>query len=1007
MSLALVTGLAAPVLAATPASAVPDASTATQAASPANQQAAAETQASQRAAASGTRIEVVSHRTEYNTVFANPNGTFTMESAAVPVRVRQSGQLVPVDQRLERTASGTVKPRATAVGLEFSGGEDAPLVTITRNGRSMTVDWPGKLPQPVLDGDTATYPEVLPGVDLRMKAAVGGFQQLLVVKSAEAAQNPALKKIKFDLSASGVSVSTDPDGNLRAVNPAGQEVFTAPTPTMWDSSGIPTGQPPTAAPKALRLAQAPSVDAALAQDLGNLPATPAEDVFEPREGATEKQMPISIGDGSLSLTPDAQMMTAKDTVYPIYIDPTVSGARLNWTSVAKKYPTTSYWNHTSNVARVGYESDTGGTWRSMFTMDSKKLHGKQILNSTFRIKNTHSWSCADRAVDLWRVNTISSATTWSKQPTWVSKAASVNDSKGWGSGCPAGNLEFKIKALAELAAQGKWANVTLGLRASETDTYAWKKFDASTAVFSTDYNTPPSTPTNLATSPATECTKQPSTTIGNTDVQLSAKITDGDGGSVTARFKVVRTDTNAVLFEKTQAVTSGNVARMTVPKSTLADGRQHSWQVRAEDGKTTSAWSGACRFAVDQSVLSTPPDIVSPEFPDGSDGKPEVTGTARTTEGFFTLSRGKATGVASYEYWAEWAPTVKTAKPAAVDGSVTVKLTPPSAGPLRIFARSLSQGGNRSAIQTYLFYAESPALKDQPGDLNGDGSADMYALETSGVLRMYAGHGNGTVAPYRRASSTNLAGASITHRGDWTGDGYEDLVAAVGAKGSRQIQVFPNNGYGYACTFYGEEAEDLVCNDERRDLKVYEEANNHFKNADQILAIGDVDGATDLDGNGTIDEWDLPSHPDLLVKEGNLLWLYFGHSSGYLDEYAEPVLVGTGSWGLYDLAAPGDRTGDGHVDLLARNRTTGELRLYPGTDAAGGGLGDGPSSTVVGTGWTTTNRPLITAVPDGNGDGKTDIWSTGGDGKLYFYSNIQGSGTEVGPSGWAIFSALS
>lgn len=111
------------------------------------------------------------------------------------------------------------------------------------------------------------------------------------------------------------------------------------------------------------------------------------------------------------------------------------------------------------------------------------------------------------------------------------------------------------------------------------------------------------------------------------------------------------------------------------------------------------------------------PDIVSPQFPDGSDGESDVTGKART-EGSFTLSRGRATGVASYEYWTEWAPTVKTAKPAAVDGSVTVKLTPPSAGPARVFARSLSPGGNRSALQAYLSYVDSPELKDKPGGVS-------------------------------------------------------------------------------------------------------------------------------------------------------------------------------------------------------------------------------------------------------------------------------------------------
>ncbi|MFE0037796.1 FG-GAP-like repeat-containing protein [Streptomyces sp. NPDC059015] len=972
---------------------------------------AEETKASKQAADSGEPVEVLTQRTEYDTVFANPNGTFTMESSVTPVRVRQDGKLVPTDATLQPTGNGTVEPKAAAVGLEFSAGGDAPLATITRDGRSMTVDWPSPLPSPSLEGDTATYPEVLPGVDLKMRASVGGFQQLLVVKSAEAAKNPALKTVKFDVDASGVSLSTDAAGNLKAVNPAGQEVFTAPTPTMWDSAGIPTGQPSTtAAPRSLksgtrRLDAAPHSTAA-AQELGGRPATAAEDVFEPRHGAVEKPMPIAVKSGEMVLSPVASVLTSKDTVYPVYIDPTVSGARLNWTSVAKKYPTTSYWNHSSGVARVGYESETHGTWRSMFTMDTKKLHGKQIIDSVFRIKNTHSWSCTKKPVELWRINPISSATTWSKQPSWAAKVQTLTEAKGWSSGCPAGNLEFKTTSVASLAAANKWPHATLGLRASESDTYGWKKFDAKTAVFSTTYNTAPSTPSGLATNPATACTATPGTTVGNTDVQLSARVSDGDGGTVTARFKVTQTGTGTVLYERTQAVTSGNIARVTVPKGSFVDGKEHSWQVRAEDGRTSSAWSGVCRFHVDQNVPNHPPAINSRQFPDGGDGWPAETGTART-EGVFTLSRGEATGVASYEYWTEWAPTVRTAIPSAVDGSVDVKLTPPAAGPLRVYARSLSKGGNRTAIQTYLFYANSPALKDKPGDLNGDGASDMYTLRTTGELWMYAGNGDGTIGRYREAGTTNLAGASITHRGDWTGDGYEDLVAATGAKGTRQVQVFPNNGYGHACTAFGEEAEGAVCADERRDLHVYEEANNHFRNADQILAIGDVDGATDLDGDGTIGEWDLQAHPDLLVKEGDHLWLYYGHASGYLDEYAEPVLIGNGSWSKYDLAAPGDRTGDDRVDLLARSRLNGDLRLYAGTDSAGSGLGDGPASTVIGTGWTVTHRPLIAALPDVNGDGKSDIWSSGGDTKLYFHSNIQGPGTEVGTSGWQNFSALS
>ncbi|MFD0479756.1 hypothetical protein ACFQ0B_75140 [Nonomuraea thailandensis] len=51
----------------------------------------------------------------------------------------------------------------------------------------MELGWTGALPKPTLSGDTATYPEVMPGVDLQVTADVDGFSHLLVVKSRAAA----------------------------------------------------------------------------------------------------------------------------------------------------------------------------------------------------------------------------------------------------------------------------------------------------------------------------------------------------------------------------------------------------------------------------------------------------------------------------------------------------------------------------------------------------------------------------------------------------------------------------------------------------------------------------------------------------------------------------------------------------------------------------------------------------------------------------------------------------
>ncbi|MFH8612490.1 FG-GAP-like repeat-containing protein [Streptomyces sp. NPDC018029] len=983
-----------------------------------------ETTASRQAARGGDRVEVLSWRTEYATVYANPDGTFTQDTATVPLRTRQDGRLVDIDETLVERPDGTFAPRAASVGVRFSGGgTKTPLATVTREGRSMSVGWPGELPAPKVEADTATYPDVLPGVDVKLRASAVGFQQVLVVKNADAARNPALKALRFALDSEGVDVRTDDAGNLTARNPAGKVVFTAPTPTMWDSSA-----PPTAgaahAPADVRKATV------RAKPADSAPVHSGEDVFEPREGAEESRMPIHVDGGEMLLTPDQNLLTHPETVYPVYIDPSVSSPRLGWTSVSKKHPGTSYWNHSSHVARVGHESETGGTWRSFIQFNPRSLHGKQITSSTMRIKNTHSWSCTKKPVQLWLTAAISSATTWNKQPAWHEKYATVNGAKGWSSSCPAGNLEFDTTKVTTKAAAGKWSKLALGLRTDESNSASWKKFDARTAVLSTTYNSTPNLPAAVDTVPSTmtggRCGDNGTyVTLGNTDVQLTARVSDPDGGTVTARFHLWPTGKHdadpGLIVNRDVKVSNKGIARTTVSKALLgkhigAAKGSFSWKVQARDGKAASDWrptlgAPGCRFAFDPTRPSRPPSATSTQFPEGDAGKPEETGAART-EGTFTFSADGVHDVVKYEYWSDWDSTVRAVAAPKAGASATVKLTPPSAGPHRLVVRSLDKANNRSDTFVYFFYAASPGQPDEPGDLNGDGNPDLLALRSKGELTLHPGIGNGRLATPAAASKHSFDGSLITHRGDWNGDGYEDLIATTGAKGSRQLHVYPNNGFGYMCTSLGESGEGSSCEGERLDLTVSDEADDHFKNADQVLAIGDVDGPTDLDGDGEIGEWDLPSFPDLLVKEGNYLWLYYGHPYGYLDEYAEPLLLGDSNWADYDLAAPGDVTNNGHPDLLARKKSTGELFLAQGTGPDGAGFGDTAARVRVATGWTPAAIPLLASAGDADNDGRPDLWSTASTATgLTFHPRLTttglGDAVTVGADGWSGLQSLS
>ncbi|MEV0409628.1 hypothetical protein AB0I68_02170 [Streptomyces sp. NPDC050448] len=153
-----------------------------------------ETQKALKAAAkSGKPVELLAERGEFTTTYANPDGkSLRLDQSVVPVPVpvpvrvkAKGGDWVVPDATLEIRPDGTIGPKAAVAGLSFSGGGDqANLVTIARGPHSMSLGWQGRLPVPVLEGDSAVYTEV-PGIDLRMTATTEGFREVLIVKTPD------------------------------------------------------------------------------------------------------------------------------------------------------------------------------------------------------------------------------------------------------------------------------------------------------------------------------------------------------------------------------------------------------------------------------------------------------------------------------------------------------------------------------------------------------------------------------------------------------------------------------------------------------------------------------------------------------------------------------------------------------------------------------------------------------------------------------------------------------
>lgn len=67
------------------------------------------------------QVEVLQMRTETDTVYANPDGTLTRQTAAGPVRMIQDGRWVDVDVDLRRESDGDVVAKAHPEGLRLAG----------------------------------------------------------------------------------------------------------------------------------------------------------------------------------------------------------------------------------------------------------------------------------------------------------------------------------------------------------------------------------------------------------------------------------------------------------------------------------------------------------------------------------------------------------------------------------------------------------------------------------------------------------------------------------------------------------------------------------------------------------------------------------------------------------------------------------------------------------------------------------------------------------------------
>ncbi|WP_227870297.1 LamG-like jellyroll fold domain-containing protein [Streptomyces otsuchiensis] len=721
---------------------------------PAGEPESAEAVALAEARASDEPVEVLTQRGETREVFALPDGSLEAREYVVPVWTRVSGEWAPVDLELVERADGAVGPKASTVELEFSAGGDGPLVTLARHGREMSRTWPGALPTPVLDGPVATYPEVLTGVDLRMEATPDGFTSLVVVKSAEAAQDPALDEVRFGLELEGLDLAVSEAGGLTATDAgSGALVFEAPAPLMWDSS-----TPPGAA-------EGPQVRA----------VGPGSERGEVGAGESGRlavmEVAVSSDADELTLTPDPEVLRGEGTEYPVFIDPQDHAPRAAaWTMVSRHWASSPQWKFNGqNDEGLGYcvgwaRCNPNEVKRLFYQIDTSRFAGTRVLKAEFTVPNTHSAQCVNRPVELWRTKSINANTTWNTQQAsgfWIERLRTESFHYGGdpSMGCrPARDAEFDVRAAVQRAADSRTSSMTFGLRASnETSNLHWKRFGKN-AHLRVTYNRAPHQikMSQLTMEYGGACKASGAAPYVRTLGQIHANnVTDPDGDSVRVQFRV-RTGSDVVWTSSlSTAKRSGSSFAVRLP-SNLPQNTRLNWQARSYDGSDYSPWtasgsSASCFFFYDRSVPAAP-SVSSNRFPESDPAAvddPWFEGAGHY--GAFTLTAADS-DVTRYWYGVNGDPTAANQLTTSNGAARVVQVLPQQPGLHFVTAQAFDQAGNASEIQTYQFRVsagQAPRMSwalDEPegsSTVQSDDSLHTGELEGGSALGSSGVVGNG------------------------------------------------------------------------------------------------------------------------------------------------------------------------------------------------------------------------------------------------------------------------
>ncbi|BAU86166.1 hypothetical protein SLA_5285 [Streptomyces laurentii] len=414
-----------------------------------------------------TSREVTNERGQTSKTYQNADGTLTTRFFDEPVNFRDAtGTWMPIDTKLKELPKGGHLGRGTNAsegGWQITAGDSetmfagyadgAPLVSLNTGADTsvgFSVQDIAHVPGEAADS-TITYRSILPDTDLRFIAGGTSVKEVITLNSPD-----ATPEWIFPLHTRGLTARIETTGAVTFRDAAGGVRATMPAGWMEDSNLAPNS------------------------NQGEI------------SNGVRYELVNATGGQVLKVSLDTEWLHDPKRVFPVKVDPSVvtvsSFAASSGTFVESPYNVN--FSGDTNIKVGTY--DKGGHKAAGFLRFSgveSTLKNAWIINTRLALYNTWSYSCTARPVTVHEVTSNWSESTTSTYPGPATGPALASKSfaHAWradgSSSWPCGPAAWESISLGSAGRQlvddwthGRKKNYGLAVKASTTDSYAWKNF---------------------------------------------------------------------------------------------------------------------------------------------------------------------------------------------------------------------------------------------------------------------------------------------------------------------------------------------------------------------------------------------------------------------------------------------------------------------------------------------------------------------------------------------------